>query len=152
MIEIRRETYIQLAGVLAVIVAGLHLYWGIPRFLLYASIGAMPDPRPLAFVVSGHAILIAVTLVAAGVVGVRRLYLPGIALMAIHIVGYAAWHTVLSHGVSGTGHTHDRGAVLGQLHIVLEHLVNSPLPLASKTAELILLVLLAVLYQNHLKE
>lgn len=151
MLESRRETLIQLTGLLAVIVAGLHLYWGIPRFLLYASIGSMPDPRPIAFVLSGHAILIAVTLVPAGVLQARSLYLPGIALMVIHISGYAAWHTVLSHGVSGTDHTHGTHNLLDQFHIVLEHVVNSPLALSSKTAEFAVLVFLVVLYRSQPK-
>lgn len=149
MLERHRDAVIQLSGLLAVIVAGAHLYWGIPRFLLYTSIGTMPDPRPLAFVLSGHVILITVTLVAAGVVEANRVYLPGIALMTIHIVGYAAWHTVLSHGVSGTGHTHATNDILGQLHIVLEHVLNSPLALISKTAELGVLVLLGMLYRSQ---
>jgi hypothetical protein len=149
MFETSRETLVQFAGLLCVMVAGIHLYWGIPRFLLYTSIGTMPDPRPLAFVLSGHAILIAVTLTAAGVLEARRLYLPGIGLMILHIVGYAAWHTVLSHGVSGTAHTHATSTLLGQLQIVIEHLLHSPLPLISKVAELAVLVLLLGLARNR---
>ena len=138
------------AGVLALVVAGIHLYWAIPRFVAYASVGVMPDPRPLAFVLSGHAILLAVTLVAAGVLDPRRTYAPGMALMVVHVAGYAAWHTLLAHGVPGAtetvgvdpGHVHVGNALL----VVLEHAVNSPLALASKLAELAVLALLAVLY------
>lgn len=134
------------SAILAAIVAGIHLYWGIPRFTAYASVGTMPDPRPLAFVLSGHAIMVAITLVATGRLDARRTYLPGIALMLIHLIGYVAWHTVLAHRVSGTGastgHTHlDSVAV-----VVFGHLVNSPLVLVSKLTELTVVVLLGVLY------
>jgi len=136
------------AGVLALVVAGIHLYWGIPRFVAYATVGVMPDPRPLAFVLSGHAILLALTLVAAGVLDPRRTYVPGMALMVVHVAGYAAWHTVLAHGVPGATETVavDHGHVGNALLVVLEHAVNSPLALASKLAELAVLALLAVLY------
>ena len=141
----RTERLRVVAGVFAIVVAGVHLYWGIPRFVAYASVGTMPDPRPLAFVLSGHAILLAVTLVAAGTLDGRRTYVPGAALMVVHVVAYAAWHTVLAHGVpiaSGHGHDHAWGAAL----VVLGHVVNSPLALVAKLAELALLLVLAYLY------
>lgn len=135
------------AGALATVVAGLHLYWGIPRFTLYATIGTMPDPRPLAFVLSGHAILIAITLVATGVLQADRLYLPGIGLMLIHLIGYVAWHTVLTHGVAAgqrpAGHTH--GGPIALVGDVLTHLSNSPLALAAALSEIGVVVLLGML-------
>lgn len=138
------------AGVLALVVAGVHLYWGVPRFVAYASVGTMADPRPLAFVLSGHAILLAVTLVAIGVVDGRRTYAPGMALMVVHLVSYAAWHTVLSHGVAGAAGTAGQGHahlhVGNALIVVLEHVVNSPLALVSKLSELAVLVLLVALF------
>lgn len=138
------------AGLLALVVAGVHLYWGIPRFVAYAAVGTMPDPRPPAFVVSGHAILLAITLVSAGVVDARRTYLPGMSLMVVHVASYAAWHTVLAHGVlgataaagQGNEHLHVGSAAV----VVVDHVVNSPLALVSKLSELAVLVLLAVLY------
>lgn len=148
----RRESLQGATAVLAVAVAGIHLYWGIPRFTAYASVGRMPDPRPLAFVLSGHAIMIAITLVAAGRLEVRRTYLPGIALMLVHLVGYAAWHTVLAHGAgpaAGSGHGHTHLTLWTGPGIVLGHLVNSPLALLAKTTELAVLVLLGVLYLDR---
>jgi hypothetical protein len=130
---------------LALLTAGIHLYWGIPRFTNYAAVGVMPDPRPVLFVLSGHAILGALTLVLLGVVDKRWTYLPGMVLMLAHLVGYAAWHTVFSHGVARsaetTRHVHDvthTDAVVS----VVEHLVNSPLALASKLAEVLVFGLL----------
>lgn len=131
---------------MALVVAAVHLYWGIPRFVAYASIGAMPDPRPLAFVLSGHAILIALTLIVLGVLDRRRTYLPGMVLMAAHLVGYVAWHTLLAHGVptayGPVGHGHPYHDVQEATLVVVEHVLNSPLALVSKLAELGLLVLL----------
>ena len=139
--RLNRETVQAVTALLAFVVAALHLWWGLPRFVLYASVGTMPDPRPLAFVLSGHAIAVGVTLVAAEAVDARRTYLPGMALMAAHVVGYAAWHTVLAHGFEpATEHTHVTPVTAGP--IVLEHLVNSPLALVSKAAEVTVLVLL----------
>lgn len=137
-------------GGLALAVAAVHLYWGIPRFVAYASVGTMPDPRPLAFVLSGHAIVLAITLVLLGRVDSRRTYLPGVAITIVHLVGYAAWHTVLAHGVSGAstsgGHGHGHLHAGDALLLVVDHVVNSPLALVSKSSELILLVLLSFLY------
>lgn len=135
------------AGLIAVLVAGIHLYWGIPRFTLYASIGTMPDPRPLAFVLSGHAILIGITLVAAGVVDADRLYLPGIGLMAIHLIGYVAWHTVLSHGVAAGRRppSHSHSGPVALLGDVGTHLLHSPLAFTAAVTEIAVIVLLVLL-------
>lgn len=134
------------SGALAIAVAVTHLYWGIPRFVAYASVGVMADPRPLAFVLSGHAIVGAVTLVAVRAIDARRTYLPGIVLMLVHLGAYVAWHTILSHGGAGSPDSHSHGSTLADgLHVVVEHLLNSPLALAAKSAEFGLLVLLGAL-------
>lgn len=141
---------------LALLTAGIHLYWGIPRFTNYVAVGVMPDPRPVLFVLSGHAILGGLTLVLLGVVDKRWTYLPGMALMLAHIIGYAAWHTVLSHGVAysaeTTSHVHDVPHTDAMVTIVFEHLVNSPLALVSKLAELAVLSLLLWLYMGGRRE
>lgn len=141
---------------LALLTAGIHLYWGIPRFTNYVAVGVMPDPRPVLFVLSGHAILGALTLVLLGVVDKRWTYLPGMALMAAHLVGYAAWHTVLSHGVAHsaetTRHVHDVPHAEAVVSVVFEHLVNSPLALVSKPAELLVFGLLLWVYLDARRE
>lgn len=141
------------AGILALVVAGVHLYWGIPRFVAYASVGTMADPRPLAFVLSGHAIVVALTLIPLGIVDSRRAYAPGMALMVVHLVSYAAWHTVLDHGVPGAtaavDHGHSNLHLGDALFVVLGHVVNSPLVLVSKLAEFGVLILLASLYVSE---
>lgn len=146
----RRVGFESAAGLLALVIAGIHLYWGIPRFVAYASVATMPDPRPLAFVLSGHAIVVALTLILLGVVDGRRAYVPGAALMVVHLGGYAAWHTVLAHGASVSteagNHGHGDPAVFEALLVVLDHVLHSPMVLVSKLAEVTVLVLLAALY------
>lgn len=137
----QRDRIELVCALLALVVAGIHLYWGLPRFAVYATVGTMADPRPLAFVLTGHAIAGGVSLAALGVLDPRRLYRPGIALMVVHLGAYAAWHTVLSHGVGGETH-HEQLTPFAAIHVVLEHVVNSPLALASKTTEAAVLVLL----------
>lgn len=138
----RRAAAAGLAAGLALLTAAIHLQWGIPRFVAYASVGVMPDPRPPLFVASGHAILVALSLAALGVIDRRRLHLPGAALMAAHLLGYAAWHTVLAHGVAAGAAPHRHVTVWNAGPIVLEHLLASPIVLVSKLTELAALCLL----------
>lgn len=134
------------ALVLGLVVAGLHLWWGLPRFLNYASVGVMPDPRPVLFVLSSHAILVGVTLVGLGVVDARRTYLPGAGLMLAHLVGYVAWHTVYDHGLEPGGHHAAEVVHVERLPVVVaDHLLHSPLALAAALAEVAVLALLAAL-------
>ena len=131
---------------LAFLVASIHLYWGMPRLIAYLNVGTMPDPRPPLFVLSGVAILIGVTIVAAG--GDRRpIYVAGMALMVTYMLGYVAWHTVLGHGAfwpwGPGGHAHGGNPVV----VIAEHLAADPLALVSKLAELALLAILAGLYR-----
>jgi len=144
--ENRRERLRLSAGGLALVVAAVHLYWGIPRFVAYASVGLMPDPRPPAFVLSGHAIVAGLSLALAGLVNARRLYLPGAVLMVVHLAAYVFWHTVLAHGLAGSGTPHEHVTIATAGPVVLGHLVGSPLALVSKLAEAALLVLLVWLY------
>ena len=138
----RRATAEVAAAGLALVTAAIHLRWGIPRFVAYASVGVMPDPRPALFVLSGHAIALGITVAALGLVRRRRLYRPGAALMAAHLLGYVAWHTVLAHGVGGTGEAHPSLTLGSAGTVVLEHLLASPVVAASKLAELAALGLL----------
>ena len=135
------------AASLVLVTAGIHLWWGIPRFTNYASVGVMPDPRPLLFVLSGHAILIGVSLVALGVIEPRWTYLPGIGLMLVHIVGYVGWHTVYRHGIEASTHHETAVNHVDDLPLVIaDHLLNAPIALASKLAEVAVIVALAALY------
>lgn len=138
------------AAALAVVVAALHLFhpdFGIFALMTYLSIPALPDPRPLAFVLSAVAILLGMALVADGAVPIRTAALAGMGLMVVYVAGYFGWH-MFGHGVwwpwgSGLGgHSHTFGEVL----LGEGHLRADPIALGSKIAELALFVVLALLY------
>lgn len=138
---------------LAYIVAGIHLTHpklGMPRLVLLASTGNLSllvsHPRPLAFVLSGLAIVAGVSLV---IWGYRRraLYAFGIALMIAYIAGYFAWH-FSGHG----GFLPGREPLLhglSPLENVVAHLTGDARALASKAAETALLVVLVYLYREE---
>lgn len=138
---------------LAVVVAALHLFhpdYGIFALMTYLSIPSLPDPRPLAFVLSAVAILLGIALVADGALSQRTAALAGIGLMIAYIAGYFAWH-MFGHGAwwpGGTGlggHSHTFGEVLfGEAH-----LRSDMLALGSKVAELALLGVLALIYADE---
>lgn len=149
----KRRILQSLAVALAVIVAGLHLFhpdFGIFALMTYVSIQSLPDPRPLAFVLSAVAILLGISLVADGALDPKPAYLGGMALMLVYIAGYFVWH-MFGHGgwwPWGTG-------LGGHSHTFLEiligegHLRADLLALASKIAELALLVVLGLLYAEE---
>lgn len=137
------------AAGLGYVVAGVHLFHpshGVPRLVLVLSVDPTLlalDPRPLAFVISGLAVLAGVT---AAIAGVPRhwLYAAGIALMATYLVGYFAWHAS-GHG----GFLPGREAVAPHGHtfaeLVVEHLQVDPWARVAVPAEVLLGVVLSVL-------
>jgi hypothetical protein len=142
-----------LAAALAVVVAAIHLFHpdlGIWALFVYLGVPAIPDPRPPLFVLSAVAILLGIALVADGVLDVRIAALAGMVLMVSFVVGYFAWH-MFGHGAwwpwgAGMGgHSHSFTEILFDEH----HLRDDPIALASKVAELALLVVLAVLYAGE---
>jgi len=135
------------AGALAIAVAAIHILWGFPRLVLQLQIGAVPDPRPAVFVLSGALIFLGIAQVLDGR-DPQPIYLAGIGLMLAYILGYVAWHTVLGHGGfwpwGPEPITHDMPAHL----VVVDHLLEDRLALVSKLLELALAGLLAVLYRQ----
>jgi len=137
-----------LAGALALLVAGIHLYWGFPRLVVYVQAGMMPDPRPLLFVASAIAILLGIARVLDGS-DPDRIYLAGIGLMLGYIAGYALWHTGLAHGAfwpwGPEPISHDESALL----VVADHLLADRLAQVSKLAEALLAAVLFMLYREE---
>jgi hypothetical protein len=135
---------------LAFLVASIHAFnptLGFPRLVQHALLGALYDPRPLVFTLSGIAIFAGILLVFNGIAR-RRIYLLGMAMMVTYLGGYVVWHTLLDHGafwpyIASQGHTD-----LGLVESVVLHLQQKPIELVSKTAELLLLIVLAVLYRE----
>lgn len=142
----------RIAGGLALVVAAIHLFHpqlGFPRLVQQIHLGTLYDPRPLAFTISGLAIIVGILLVLNGI-ATRRVYLLGMALMLTYLVGYIGWHTVLDHGafwphIEAYGHSNQ-----GTLETIALHLLNEPRAFASKAAEMVLFVLLGVLYRRDL--
>lgn len=137
------------AGALAVAVAAIHIYWGFPRLVVYIDAGMVPDPRPAVFVASGAAIFVGIAQILDGR-DPEPIYLAGIGLMVAFLVGYVAWHAVGGHGgfVWPWGPepiVHDEPAAV----VVVDHLLSTPLDLASKLLETLLLGLLVVLYRGE---
>lgn len=137
------------AGLLAVAVAGIHLYWAFPRLVTQIQAGIVPDPRPVLFIGSGVAILLGIAQILDGR-DPRRIYLAGIGLMVAYLVGYVGWHTFSGHGGffwpwGPEPITHPEPLS----HVITEHLLADPLALASKLLELTLAGLLAVLYRSE---
>ena len=137
------------AAGLAYVVAGVHLAHpthGVPRLVLVLSVDPSLlalDPRPLAFVLSGLAILAGVTAAIAGVPR-RGLYAAGIARMVAYLVGYFAWHASGPGGfLPGREAVATHGHTFGEL--VIEHLRVDPWARVVVPAEVLLGLVLSVL-------
>lgn len=131
----RRREWLELAGVqLALVAAGLHLFWGVPRAFVYLRVGQLTDPRPFVFTLSAAAVVAAVVWLYRGGPE-RRLYAFLAAVMAVYLVGYAAWHLVghpvldPAGGVLVTYHPDDALAVLAG------HLAGDRFALAAAVVE-----------------
>lgn len=134
---------------LAYVVAAVHIFHprhGLSRLVLYLATGnpglVVSDPRPLAFLLSGLAILAAVKLVLLGYPR-RPIYLGGIALTATYLGGYFAWHMTGHGGFLPNRLPQYHG--LGPIEAVVLHLRTYPLARIAIVAELLLLVVLVAL-------
>jgi hypothetical protein len=138
---------LQLAGV----IAAVHLWWGLERFVeRYLIYGYLRDPRPLIFVVTTMAIIAGVAYVTLG--GRRKpVYLAGIGLLLAYLSGYFWWH-LTGHGgaLPGMdGHSHYHGDNI-LLDLIVQHAREEPVVMASKAAEAAgIVVLSALLWLEH---
>jgi len=137
------------AGALALIVAGLHLFHpqhGLQR--LMRLITADPallinHPRPLAFVLSAIAIVFGIYLVLFGFLE-KPIYVLGILLMVTYIVGYFAWHLTGHGGFLPGRKPHYHGVAPHEA--VVNHLRGDSLALVAVVTETLLAMILALLY------
>lgn len=147
-----------IAAQLVLASALVHLWWGLPRFFVYAHpqtlafylrSGGIPDPRPFLFVALGLVVIGGIVATWRGLVSYRLAYAVGICLMLGSIAGWVAWHTVFEHGVAltsaapvgaETGGHHE-----GVLETVIEHALVIPLEGATKLVELLAVVVFLVL-------
>jgi hypothetical protein len=141
------------AAALAYLVAALHLFhptlgFGRLVVILSADPGLLvADPRPLAFVLSGLALVVGVP-AAAGEDGLPRkpVYAAGLGLVATYLVGYFAWH-LSGHG----GFLPGREPLyhgLAPHEAVIAHMSGEPWAAASVAFELLLGAALVALYRR----
>ena len=148
-----RENLGYVGAALTLLVAAIHLFHpqhGFPRLVLLLGTGNLSlfvtDPRPVAFVLSGFALLAGIQLVVADI-GRKQVYLIGMALVATYFVGYFAWH-LSGHG----GFLPGREPLYHGMHpvqAVVTHLGTSPVAALSKLAEGVLFLVLATLYRRE---
>ncbi|WP_336021813.1 hypothetical protein [Halobellus salinisoli] len=140
---------------LTVVVAGLHLLHPSHGLLkLFVILNADPgllvfDPRSFAFVASGIALLVGLSL-SRNAPNRRPYYLAGIALALTYLVGYFAWHFT-GHG----GFLPGREPLLHGLspvENVVSHLTTDVWAAVSKATEIALVAVLTVLYRRESSE
>ena len=137
---------------LAYLVALVHLFHpthGFARLvtLLVADASLLvADPRPLAFVLSGFAIVAGVNLLLFDVPR-RPVYALGAGLVATYVVGYFAWHLSGHGGVLPGREPLFHG--LAPHEAVLDHLTSDPWAAAAVGSELLLLAVLALLWNRE---
>lgn len=135
-----------LAGGLALFTAVVHLVHpsqGGAALIVYAQVGYLGDPRPLAFTLGAFALISGVLLGYHGFAG-RRLYLGGVVVTLSFLLGFVAWHTLLDHGAFWP-YLEPNAHGGNPLVVAAQHLLDDPLVLVSKLAELALLGCLAQL-------
>ena len=162
-----RFVALQVVGAVAVI----HLVAGIAELARFADAGllaayltsdqVLSQPEPLLFSVSALAILAGVLAVGLGYLDYRRAYALGIAVMAVYLLGWLAWHSFLDHGLFGGGEqTADDHSHAGLVGILATHYVDPmaglftgadqpgqvTLAVISKTLEAVAVAVLVALY------
>lgn len=146
----RRLEYV--AAGLAYVVAIVHLFHptsGAPALVAYTAAGTpLIDPRPVAFVLSGVAIIAGANLILLGFPR-KPIYALGMALMVVYIGGYFGWHA-LGHGAWWGGLDHGwYGHTITEILLGPYHVRDDRIALLSKVAELALFCVLALLYRRE---
>jgi len=152
------RTLRRVAAALVFATAAFHLWWGVPRSIVYLMAldsyagGVVPDPRPFLFVGLGVVLLAGPYLISFDVVSLRQAYVGGALLLVASIVAWVAWHATghgafltgaSAAGASEGGHSHGNTAVL-----VLDHFDTEPLESAIKTIEFAAVVIFATLLRS----
>lgn len=134
---------------LTAIVAGIHLlHPGHGLIGLFATLNANPavlvfDPRPVAFVASGTALLVGLSL-SRNALDRRPYYLAGILLAFTYVVGFFAWHFTGHGGFLPGREPFLHG--LSPVENVVVHLTRDVWAALAKLTEVTLIVVLGVLY------
>jgi len=155
------RTLRRVAAALVFATAAFHLWWGVPRSIVYLialdsyAAGVVPDPRPFLFVGLGIVLLAGPYLISFDVVTLQQAYAGGVVLLVASIVAWVFWHATghgafLASGLEAPatggdegGHSHGNTAVL-----ILDHFNTEPLEAAIKTIELAAVVIFATLLRS----
>lgn len=148
----RSTALLQLAaGQLAAIVGMLHVWIGLRHWSLYLSAGTAlpPDIRVPLWTISGLALLVGVAIVALEERTTPLVYLGGILLGLVYIVGYYAWHLGghRSFYLGGDPELHG----VGPIEFLLDHTVAGPVEFAALATEVALVVALGVLLYDAMQ-
>lgn len=153
----QRQGHLLAAG-LASVTAAIHLYLGLAEIIAVVTAGHHPDLLPIFFGISAIAIVAGMLAFYWGAPR-QPIYLLGMLLMIVYLVGYADWHVfgtvegLLGLDQVGHGHVHDHGhADEGEeraLQLLIAHLIDDPFALVSKVTEFLLLILLGLLSYNE---
>lgn len=140
------------AAGLGFVVAAIHLFHpdrGLPRLAQIAVVGwehLWYDPRPLLFVLSGAAIIVAINVVLLGFPR-KPVYVGGMILMATYVAGYFGWH-FSGHGGFLPARTPNYHG-LGPIESAVVHLTGSGWAFAAVASEIALFLVLALLYRRE---
>jgi len=138
-------------AILVALVAGIHLFHPEHGMLeLFAALNRNPsllvfDPRPLAFVLSGTALFVGLSL-SRNAPDRRPYYAAGVLLALTYFVGYFAWHFT-GHG----GFLPGREPLFHGLtpaENVVAHITGDAWAAASKLAEAAMIATLSLLYRR----
>lgn len=137
-----------LTGLIVILVAILHLAHqsaGFPALVTFIDAGTpFIDPRPIAFTLSGAALIIGTLAVWNGYIPRREAYLAGMAMLAVYLLGYIVWH-LTGHGGFWPyleGRHHDGNPIM----VMFDHLRHDEWERTAKLLELIGLSVLGYLY------
>lgn len=134
------------AAHLVIVVAVIHLSMGLLEWFKYAHAGLLfpPDLRWPLFVLSGFALIAGLFIAAQSPPRRRRpLYVAGILLMAVYVVGYFGWHLGGHRMKLIFGPGTDHHGPLDQF--LLDHLFAGPVEFLAISTEVALAVMLAYL-------
>lgn len=143
--ETRTRERLDLIGVtLALTAGGLHLVWGLPRLLIYAQVGRMPDVRPPLFIIGFCLVIVGAVMVLTESRSRYGRYLLT-AVMIGYLLGYLVWH-MTGHPTIGPGFSIVTSEVHTPVTVVSDHLRSDRFAFATNGVEVLALaILLAVI-------
>ena len=145
-----RQRLVYLAGVLVLVSVVAHLILGILGVVDPALAGADSRLLPIAFLIAALAALGVIWLYWSETIPHHLTFAIGFGLMVLYLLAYVDWHvfeyveSVIPLEAIGLEHDHHHHNG-SPLEVLLDHLIEDPFALVSKSAEAIAAIVLAVL-------